>query len=62
VFADPKPKVTSLREVSFPQFVFLDLQSSLQDLLSFWASDGDVDGNLLVTSNTESTDGVACFA
>ena len=62
VFADPETEVARLREIPFPQLVFLDLQPSLQDLLSFRAPDGDVDGDLFVATDTERSDGVACFA
>lgn len=62
MFADPEPKVARLREISFPQLVLLDLQSSLQDLFRLRAPNGDVHGDLFVTTDPERSDGVPCFA
>lgn len=62
MFVDTESEVSSLREVLLPQFVFLDLEATLKNLLSLGATDGNVDSNLLVTSDTESTDGVAGLA
>lgn len=62
MFADPESEVTGLGEVALPQFVLLDLQPTLQDLLGLGSADGDVDGDLLVTTDTEGTDGVAGLA
>jgi hypothetical protein len=59
VLLDTETKVTSLGEVSLSQLVLLDLQTSLQDLLSLWTSDGNVNGNLLVSSDTKGSDGVS---
>jgi hypothetical protein len=62
VFADTKAKVARRREVALLQLVFLDLEASLQDFLGLGAADGDMDGDLLVTADTEGSDGVACLA
>jgi hypothetical protein len=62
VFADTEAEVTSLREVALSEFVFLDLQSTLQDFLSLWSPDCDVHGDLLVTTDTEGSDGVSGLA
>merc|ERR1711977_685502 len=62
VLADTETEVASLREVALAELVFLDLQSTLQDLLSLWSADSDVNGNLLVTTDTEGSDGVAGLA
>lgn len=62
MFADAESEVASLREVTLAQFVFLDLQSTLQDLLCLWASDGDMNSDLFITTDTESSDGVARLA
>jgi hypothetical protein len=62
MFADTESKVASLREVALAEFVFLDLQSTLQDFLCLWATDGDMDCDLLITTDTECTDGVAGLA
>jgi hypothetical protein len=62
VLADTETEVAGLGEVALPQLVFLDLETTLEDLLSLGATDGDVDGNLLVTTDTEGTDGVTGLA
>jgi hypothetical protein len=62
VFADTKTKVASFREVTLAEFVFLDLQSTLQYFLCLWATDGNMDGDLLITSDTEGSDGIAGLA
>lgn len=59
VLVNTETEVTSGREVSLLQLELLDSQTSLQDLLSLRASDGDVDRNLFVSSDTESSDGVS---
>ena len=58
----PKAEVASLAEVALPQLVLLDLETALEDLLCLGSADGDVHGDLLVTADTEGSDGVACFA
>ena len=62
VLRDTEAEVARLAEVALPQLVLLDLEATLEDLLCFWAADGDVDGDLLVTADTEGSDGVSCFA
>lgn len=59
VLVNTETEVTSGREVSSLQLELLDSQTSLQDLLGLWTSDGDVDRNLFVSSDTESSDGVS---
>lgn len=44
-------EVAGLREVLLAQFVFLDLRSTLKNLLSFGTTDGDVDSDRLITAN-----------
>lgn len=61
VLLDTETKVPSLREVLPTQFVLLHLETALKDLFCLGAADGDVDGNLLVTTDTECADGVAGF-
>ena len=61
VFLDTEPKVSSLREVPLPKLVFLDLETTLENFLSLGATDGDVDGDLFVTTDTERSDGVSSF-
>lgn len=62
VLADAEAKVASLREVALAQFVFLDLEATLENLLCLGATDGDVDGDLFVTTDAERADGVAGLA
>lgn len=62
VFADTETEVTGLGEVLLSQLVLLDLEATLENLLSLGATDGDVDGDLFVTTDTEGTDGVTGLA
>ena len=62
MFADPKAKVSCLGEIPLLQLIFLDLQSSLKNFLGFGSTDGDVHGDLLITTDTECSDCVAGFA
>jgi hypothetical protein len=62
VFADTEAEVASLREVALSEFVFLDLQSTLQDFLGLWSSNCDVHSNLFVTTDTEGSDGISGLA
>ena len=55
---DTETKVASLGEVLAAEFVFLDLQATLKDFLGLGATDGDVNGDLFVTTDTEGSDGV----
>ncbi|KZP24380.1 TPR-like protein [Athelia psychrophila] len=52
VLMHAEPKVARLREIP-PQSVFLDLEATPEDLLSFGPADGDVYGDLLVASDTD---------
>ena len=62
VLADAKPKVPRRRKVALAQLVLLDFEAALEDLFSFGAADGDVDGDLLVAADAECADCVAGFA
>jgi hypothetical protein len=62
VLADTEAEVARLAEVALAQLVLLDLQATLQDLLSLRATNGNVDSDLLVTSDTEGSDSVAGLA
>lgn len=62
VLVDTEAKVAGLAEVALAQFVLLDLQATLENLLGLGATDGDVDSNLFVTADTEGSDGVAGLA
>ena len=57
-FLNTETKVSGIREVLASQFVLLHLQATLQNLLSLGPTDGDMDGDLFVTTDTEGSDGV----
>ena len=59
VLGDTETEVAGLGEVALAELVLLDLEATLEDLLGLGATDGDVNGDLLVTADTEGTDGVA---
>jgi len=62
VLRDAEAEVAGLREVALPQLVLLDLEATLENLLRLGATNCDVHGDLLVTADTEGTDGVAGLA
>lgn len=62
MLADTETEVTGLGEILLSQLIFLDLEATLEDLLGLGATDGNVDGNLFVTTDTEGTDSVASLA
>lgn len=62
VLANTEAEVAGLAEVALAQLVLLDLQATLENLLSLGATDGDVDGDLFVAADTEGSDGVAGLA
>jgi hypothetical protein len=62
VLGDTESEVAGLGEVALAELVLLDLEATLENLLGLGATDGDVDGNLFVTADTEGTDGVAGLA
>lgn len=62
MFADAETEIASLREVPPLQFVLFDFQASLEDFFGLGTTDGDMDGNLLVTADTECSNGVSGFA
>lgn len=62
VLRDTETEVASLREVALAELVLLDLEATLENLLCLWATDSDVDGDLLVTTDTKGPDGVAGLA
>jgi hypothetical protein len=59
VLRDAEAEVASLGKVALPQLVFLDLEAALEDFNGLLAADGDMDSDLLVSSDAEGTDGVA---
>jgi len=62
VLVDTETEVAGLGEVALAELVLLDLEATLENLLGLWSADGDVDGDLFVTTDTEGTDGVAGLA
>jgi len=62
VFADTETEVAGLAEVALAELIFLNLETSLENLLSLRTADSYVDGDLLVTTDTEGSDGVTGFA
>ena len=62
MLGNAEAEVARFAEVALPQFIFLDFETALEDFFCFGAADGDVDGDFLVTANTEGSDGVSCFA
>ena len=62
VLADTETEVTGLREVAPLQLVFLDPEATLENLLCLGAANGNVHRDLLVTTDTEGTDGEAGLA
>lgn len=62
VLVDTEAEVTGLAEVALAELVLLDLEATLEDLLSLGAADGDVNGNLFVTADTEGSHGIPGLA
>jgi hypothetical protein len=62
VLRDTEAEVAGLAEVALAELVLLDLEATLEDLLSLGAADGDVDRDLFVTANAERADGVPGLA
>jgi hypothetical protein len=62
VLGDTEAEVTGLREVALAELVLLDLEATLQNLLSLWSTDGDVNGDLFVTTDTKGTDSITGLA
>lgn len=62
VLADTEAEVAGLAEVALAQLILLDLEATLENLLGLGATDGDVDGDLFVTTDAEGTDGVTGLA
>lgn len=45
MLADTETEVARLAEVALAEFVFLDLEATLENLFSLGATDGNVDGD-----------------
>ena len=61
MFLDAESKVSGFREISLSELVLLNLETTLEDFLSLRATDGDMDGDLFVTTDAERSDGVSGF-
>merc|ERR1711879_291157 len=59
VLVDTEAEGASVGEVPGVELVLLDLEALLEDLSGLLATDGDVNGDLLVTLDREGTDGEA---
>jgi len=55
---DAEAEVAIVGEVLLPQLVLLHLEAPLQDFLGLGSPDGAVNGDLLVSPDTEATDSV----
>jgi hypothetical protein len=61
VFLNTEAEVTGVGKVTFSKFEFFDFKSFFQDFFGLFSSDGDMEGNLFISLNTERTDGVSGF-
>jgi len=59
VLLDTKSKVALVREVLAAQFELTDLEAPLEDLFCLWSPDSAVNRDLLVSPDSERTDGVS---
>lgn len=55
MFLNTESEIPCLTEITFLQFIFLDFQSSLKNLLRFRPTNSDVDGDFFVSADTEGT-------
>jgi hypothetical protein len=60
-FLNTETKVPCVREVLAPQLILFHFQPTLQDFLRLGTTNGNVHGDLFVTTDTKCTDGVTCF-
>lgn len=56
MLVNTESEVARVTEVSVLELVLLNLETFLEDLLGLLATDGAVHGDLLVTTDTETTD------
>lgn len=59
VLSNTETKATSTREVLLLQLILLHLQTTVKDLVGLEATNSHVNSDLLVSSDTESSDGVS---
>ena len=58
VFLDTEAETSGVWEISLLEFSILDLESSLENLISFFSSDSNVHGDFFVSLDAETSDGV----
>ena len=58
VLSDTEAKVASLREVSLPKFVLLDLEPTLQDFFGFGSPNSHMAGDLFIPADSKVTNSV----
>ena len=61
VLLNTEAKVAGLGEVPALELILLDLEATLEDLLGLGPTDGNMYGDLLVTTDAELADGVSCL-
>ena len=61
MFLNSKAKVSGFWKVLTTKFVFFDFESTFKDFLCFGSSNGNVNSDLFVTTDTECSDGVTSF-
>ena len=56
VLLNTKSEASCIREISLFEFSVLDLETSFQDLIGFVSSNGDMDCNLFISFDAETSD------
>jgi hypothetical protein len=62
VLVNSKPEVAGSGEILFLKLILLHLKPSVQDLVGFESSDGNMYSNFLITTNTERTNSISSLA
>lgn len=62
MFTNAESEVARLGEVPPLQLIFLHLQTTLENFFGLGTADGNVNGDLLITTDAEGSNGVAGFA
>jgi hypothetical protein len=58
VLGDSKTKVSGITKVLLQEFIFLHLEATLQNFQGLFTADGNMDGDLFVTTDTEGSEGI----
>ena len=61
VFCDTKTEAAILCEILLSEFVFLDFQASLQNVICFLSAHGDMASNLFVAADADRSDRQPCL-